>query len=216
MNINVFYFYGVICHRYGENGTISLAGLKRLLQNVGLGRIRTVMVQHHEQPGHHYDHDHSHDHHHHHHHHNHKGHSHHHHPHDDGHQKHGGGEPSKTSVGGATTGKKAESLDTHNKLYDKKKGAVAAQEVEATTEADTPQVAKPAGEEPTAARLMTETQTQATGSHDHTHDHDHEHDHDHDHEHDHEHEHDHDHEHNHEHDHDVIHNRSHPAAEVRR
>ncbi|XP_054452369.1 zinc transporter ZIP6 [Anoplopoma fimbria] len=63
-------------NRYGENGTISLAGLKRLLQNVGLDRIRTVMVQHHEQPGHH-DH-------HHHHHHPHQGdHHHHHHLHDD-------------------------------------------------------------------------------------------------------------------------------------
>ncbi|XP_074544327.1 zinc transporter ZIP6 [Halichoeres trimaculatus] len=55
--------------RYGENGTISLNGLKRLLLNVGLARIRTVMVQHHEQPGHH---------HHHHHHHHHKDHHDHH------------------------------------------------------------------------------------------------------------------------------------------
>ncbi|XP_030607767.1 zinc transporter ZIP6 isoform X3 [Archocentrus centrarchus] len=51
-------------NRYGENGTISLAGLKRLLQSVGVDRIRTVTVQHHEQPGHH--------------HHHHKGHHHHH------------------------------------------------------------------------------------------------------------------------------------------
>nr|XP_040026764.1 zinc transporter ZIP6 isoform X3 [Gasterosteus aculeatus aculeatus] len=51
-------------NRYGENGTISLAGLKRLLQNVGLDRIRTVTVQHHEQPGrrhHHHHHHHHHD-----------------------------------------------------------------------------------------------------------------------------------------------------------
>lgn len=53
------------CFRYGENGTISLAGLKRLLQNVGLDRIRTVTVQHHEQPGHHEHHHHHHPHHHH-------------------------------------------------------------------------------------------------------------------------------------------------------
>ncbi|XP_077368065.1 zinc transporter ZIP6 isoform X2 [Festucalex cinctus] len=39
--------------RYGENGSISLAGLKRLLQNVGLDRIRSVTVQHH----HHHHHD---------------------------------------------------------------------------------------------------------------------------------------------------------------
>ncbi|XP_063741539.1 zinc transporter ZIP6 isoform X2 [Eleginops maclovinus] len=55
-------------NRYGENGSISLAGLKLLLQNVGLDRNRTVMVKHHEQPGHH--HHHQEDHHHHHHHHN--------------------------------------------------------------------------------------------------------------------------------------------------
>ncbi|XP_041658384.1 zinc transporter ZIP6 [Cheilinus undulatus] len=65
-------------NRYGENGTISLAGLKRLLQNVGLDRIRTVRVQHHEQAGHHN--------HHHQHHHHHKGH-HNHHPHDDNHDQ---------------------------------------------------------------------------------------------------------------------------------
>lgn len=56
----------VIFSRYGENGTISLDGLKRLLQNVGLDRIRTIMVQHHEQPGqhhHHHHHHHDHDHH---------------------------------------------------------------------------------------------------------------------------------------------------------
>lgn len=36
------------CFRYGENGSISLDGLKRLLQNVGLDRLRTVTVQHHQ------------------------------------------------------------------------------------------------------------------------------------------------------------------------
>ncbi|XP_044223996.1 zinc transporter ZIP6 isoform X2 [Thunnus albacares] len=180
-------------NRYGENGTISLAGLKRLLQNVGLGRIRTVTAQHHEQPG-HRDHPH---HHHHHHHHNHKGHNHHHHPHDDSddnshHQKHG--EPSQpgkspktpdvTKEG--TTGKKAENPDSHNSLYDKKSAAAAAvaQEV-GTTAASSAQlmVKMDAGEEPTAARLVTETQTQeAAVTHDHT-------------------------------DHDLLHNRSLPAAE---
>ncbi|XP_014825816.1 PREDICTED: histidine-rich carboxyl terminus protein 1 [Poecilia mexicana] len=53
-------------HRYGENGSISLDGLKRLLQSVGLDRIRNVMVKHREQAGHHHDHHHHHHHHHHH------------------------------------------------------------------------------------------------------------------------------------------------------
>ncbi|XP_032420339.1 zinc transporter ZIP6 isoform X2 [Xiphophorus hellerii] len=56
-------------HRYGENGSISLDGLKRLLRSVGIDRIRTVMVKHREQAGHHHDHHHQHHHHHHHHHH---------------------------------------------------------------------------------------------------------------------------------------------------
>uniref|UniRef100_A0A087XYE8 Zinc transporter ZIP6 n=1 Tax=Poecilia formosa TaxID=48698 RepID=A0A087XYE8_POEFO len=43
-------------HRYGENGSISLDGLKRLLQSVGLDRIRNVMVKHREQAGHHHGH----------------------------------------------------------------------------------------------------------------------------------------------------------------
>ncbi|KAM8849552.1 zinc transporter ZIP6 isoform 1-T2 [Spinachia spinachia] len=73
-------------NRYGENGTISLAGLKRLLQNVGLDRIRTAEVQHHEQPGHH-----PHPPHHHHHHHHHQG--GHHHKNDSHPQKHA--EPSR-------------------------------------------------------------------------------------------------------------------------
>ncbi|KAL4623366.1 zinc transporter ZIP6-like, partial [Arapaima gigas] len=38
--------------RYGENGTISLEGLKRLLESVGLNRIRRVTVQHHEHAAH--------------------------------------------------------------------------------------------------------------------------------------------------------------------
>uniref|UniRef100_A0A3P9QAV9 Zinc transporter ZIP6 n=1 Tax=Poecilia reticulata TaxID=8081 RepID=A0A3P9QAV9_POERE len=50
--------------RYGENGSISLDGLKRLLQSVGLDRIRNVMVKHREQAGHHHDHHHHHHHHH--------------------------------------------------------------------------------------------------------------------------------------------------------
>uniref|UniRef100_A0A3B4BCG6 Zinc transporter ZIP6 n=1 Tax=Periophthalmus magnuspinnatus TaxID=409849 RepID=A0A3B4BCG6_9GOBI len=64
-------------------GSISLAGLRRLLQSLGLDRIRTVTVQHHEKPGHHH-----HDHHHHHHHGNHKHHHHHNHNHSHTVQKH--------------------------------------------------------------------------------------------------------------------------------
>ncbi|XP_061776663.1 zinc transporter ZIP6 isoform X1 [Nerophis ophidion] len=41
-------------NRYGQNGTISLAGLKRLLHSVGLERVRSVTVQHHH---HHHQHD---------------------------------------------------------------------------------------------------------------------------------------------------------------
>ncbi|XP_043991140.1 zinc transporter ZIP6 isoform X2 [Gambusia affinis] len=49
-------------HRYGENGSISLDGLKRLLRSVGLDRIRNVMVKHRERAGHHHDHHHDHKH----------------------------------------------------------------------------------------------------------------------------------------------------------
>ncbi|XP_076837801.1 zinc transporter ZIP6 [Brachyhypopomus gauderio] len=43
--------------KYGQNGTISLSGLQRLLEGVGLDRIRRVMVQHH---GHNHSHNHTH------------------------------------------------------------------------------------------------------------------------------------------------------------
>ncbi|KAF7644097.1 hypothetical protein LDENG_00227970 [Lucifuga dentata] len=116
-------------NRYGENGTISLVGLKRLLQSVGLDRIRNIMVQHHEQPG-----DHDHDHHHHH---------HHHHLHDDSdmHQKHTRTDlseprkfpnnPKDAKEQDSTVGKKAETLDQHYNLYDKKT-AVTVQELGTT------------------------------------------------------------------------------------
>ncbi|XP_051943875.1 zinc transporter ZIP6 isoform X2 [Hippocampus zosterae] len=45
----------VLFDRYGENGTISLAGLNRLLQSVGLDRIRSVAAQHHHHHHHHHD-----------------------------------------------------------------------------------------------------------------------------------------------------------------
>ncbi|XP_072525043.1 zinc transporter ZIP6 [Salminus brasiliensis] len=45
--------------KYGQNGSISLAGLQRLLQGVGLDRIRKVIVQHH---GNNHNHTHSHTH----------------------------------------------------------------------------------------------------------------------------------------------------------
>ncbi|XP_053507044.1 zinc transporter ZIP6 isoform X2 [Ictalurus furcatus] len=45
--------------KYGENGTISLSGLRRLLEGLGVDRIRRVTVQHH---GNKHDHTHSHEH----------------------------------------------------------------------------------------------------------------------------------------------------------
>ncbi|KAI4891441.1 hypothetical protein NFI96_025130 [Prochilodus magdalenae] len=45
--------------KYGQNGSISLAGLQRLLEGVGLDRIRRVVVQHH---GNEHNHTHSHSH----------------------------------------------------------------------------------------------------------------------------------------------------------
>ncbi|XP_049930441.1 zinc transporter ZIP6 [Epinephelus moara] len=203
-------------NRYGENGTISLAGLKRLLQSVGLDRIRTVMVQHHEQPGHH---NHHHHHHHHHHHRHHEGHQHHHyHLHDDNNshfqKRSETSQPRKLPK----TPEVSKDQDSHHNLLDKKTtvaaAVAAAQEVGTTAvysaqvvvkpddahkrEDSSPEQPSPAGEETTrasAARLVTESQTQAAavsrGDHDHVHDHVHDHDHDHDHVHDHDHDHDH-------------------------
>ncbi|XP_036375312.1 zinc transporter ZIP6 [Megalops cyprinoides] len=107
--------------KYGENGTISLEGLKRLLASVGLDRIRKVMVQHREEAGHpgdsHEDGDaqlHSH---------------HHHHRHAQQHtQPHWHGLSSTKETGGAakvvrsnvTPGKKTETSDAHHNLYDKR------------------------------------------------------------------------------------------------
>uniref|UniRef100_A0A3Q1GC43 Zinc transporter ZIP6 n=1 Tax=Acanthochromis polyacanthus TaxID=80966 RepID=A0A3Q1GC43_9TELE len=103
--LNVVSFVLTLCSciesiRYGENGTISLAGLKRLLQKVGLGRVRAITVQHHEQPGHH-------------HHHHHQYHVHHDTTH---HHKHGDVSPTKfpTNQDG-TPGKKSANLDGHDK-----------------------------------------------------------------------------------------------------
>ncbi|XP_019900954.2 zinc transporter ZIP6 isoform X1 [Esox lucius] len=109
--------------RYGENGTISLAGLKRLLESVGLDRIRKVMVQHHEQPGEGGKEGHRHGHHHNNHRHegDHNG---------THHQKHSHShpiEPKKISesakvpeVEEPIVGKKVENLDAHHNLYVKK------------------------------------------------------------------------------------------------
>ncbi|KAM9349500.1 zinc transporter ZIP6 [Symphorus nematophorus] len=167
-------------NRYGENGTISLAGLKRLLWNVGLNRIRTVMVQHHEQPG---QHDHGHHNHHHHHHHHEGHHHHHHHDNDNSHHQKPRKFPKTTEI--------SKDQDSRHNLHGKKTAAVAAQEVGTTAVYSAQLVVKPdeGGSVETTARLSTESQTQAAAvsQADH-HDHDHEH-HDHDHEH-----HDHDHE----------------------
>ncbi|KAG7232263.1 hypothetical protein INR49_009332 [Caranx melampygus] len=121
-------------NRYGENGTISLAGLKRLLQSVGLERIRRVMVQHREQPGHHDHHDH------HHHHHHHEGHHHHHDNSSSHHQKHIHAEatqPRKFPKTGesqdAAPGKKTEKQENRHNLYDKKTAAAVAAAVQVVT-----------------------------------------------------------------------------------
>ncbi|XP_063318317.1 zinc transporter ZIP6 [Pelmatolapia mariae] len=160
-------------NRYGENGTISLAGLKRLLQSVGLDRTRTVMVQHHEQPGHH-------------HHHHHKGHHHHHHPHESNsdHLKHLSQPqkfPETPDNHDGAVGKKSEDPDSRLNLYDKKTtvAAAAAQEVGTTVTYRAQLVVKqqdgsqgrPSGEE-TTRTAVTESQTQATTSSDSEHDHD--------------------------------------------
>ncbi|CAI5676778.1 zinc transporter ZIP6 [Oreochromis niloticus] len=168
-------------NRYGENGTISLAGLKRLLQSVGLDRMRTVMVQHHEQPGHH-----------HHHHHHHKGHHHHHHPHESNsdHLKHLSQPqkfPETPDNHDGAVGKKSEDPDSCRNLYDKKTtvvAAAAAQEVGTTVTYRAQLVVKqqdgsqgrPSGEE-TTRTAVTESQTQATASSDHDHEQDHPHGH---------------------------------------
>lgn len=120
--------------RYGENGTISLAGLKRLLENVGLDRIRNVMVQHHEQAGHH-----AHHHYQHHHHHHHED-PHQNHPHDDSHHhKHVHAEPSPAKKFPKSP-EAAKDQDIHDGLDDKK---TAAQEVGATAAYSAQLVVKP-------------------------------------------------------------------------
>ncbi|XP_029308524.1 zinc transporter ZIP6 [Cottoperca gobio] len=159
-------------NRYGENGSISLAGLKRLLQNVGLDRIRTVMVQHHEQPGHH-----DHQHHHHHHHHD-----------NSHHQKHA--EPLQPRKFPKTS-ELSKDQDSRHNLHDRKTAAAqeagstaaySAQLMEKPDEALKRRDGSPAGEESTraaAASRVTEGQTQAAavgrGEHDHDHEHDHKH-----------------------------------------
>ncbi|XP_047187930.1 zinc transporter ZIP6 isoform X2 [Scophthalmus maximus] len=168
-------------NRYGENGTISLDGLKRLLQSVGLDRIRTVMVQHHEQLGHRHHHHH-----------------HHHHHHDDHlpdnnnshHQKHVHAEPSRPGKFPKSVenrdGKKTENPDSHHNLYDKK--TPAAQEVGPTAvysaqlvvkQGSSPGQSGAAGEGTTgaaAARPVADNQTRAAAAasrddDDHIHDH---------------------------------------------
>nr|XP_020473351.1 zinc transporter ZIP6 [Monopterus albus]XP_020473352.1 zinc transporter ZIP6 [Monopterus albus]XP_020473353.1 zinc transporter ZIP6 [Monopterus albus] len=166
-------------NRYGENGTISLAGLKRLLQSVGLDRNRSVIVQHHEQLGHH-----------HHHHHRHV------HENNDSHQqKHIHAEPSRfirspktpevSRDQNGTLGRKEENPSSQ---YDKKTTSVA-QEVSTTVVYSaqlvvepgkrhdfSPEESSPAGEDTTAARLVTESQTLGNAvsqGDDHTHEHEH-------------------------------------------
>uniref|UniRef100_A0A8C8C8Q4 Zinc transporter ZIP6 n=1 Tax=Oncorhynchus tshawytscha TaxID=74940 RepID=A0A8C8C8Q4_ONCTS len=209
--------------RYGENGTISLAGLKRLLENVGLDRIRKVMVQHHDQPVDDGAERHLHGHHNHHRNHQHE---------DDHngthHQKHSHRPPIEAKkvpetpkvpkVDDPVLGKKVENSDAHHNLYVKK--TTAAQEISTTTEA-----VRSRREAPTASlttvilvsnSLGAENQTQPPmvrqegSDNQHLYDHDNDHnDHNHDHEHSHE-EHSHE-EHSHDdhsHGQDSLHNQS--------
>ncbi|XP_075993690.1 zinc transporter ZIP6 [Genypterus blacodes] len=176
-------------NRYGENGTISLAGLKRLLQSVGLDRIRSIMVQHHEHPG---DPDHPHDHHH----------QHHHHFHDDGtrHQKHvhtEASEPKKfpdnpkdAKAPDSSAGKKAEDPDSYQNLYNKKT-TLTVQELGTTPTYTAQLIGNPdqvhkgqdGDPDPRPAHLkaaessdtMTENQNLSTLDHHDHHDHDHDH-----------------------------------------
>ncbi|XP_073347143.1 zinc transporter ZIP6 [Pagrus major] len=171
-------------NRYGENGTISLSGLKRLLENVGLDRIRNVMVRHHQQAGHHDHHDHRH-------------HPHHHdglhqnHPRDDSrHQKHVHAEPSPAKKFPKSP-EVSKDQDIHAGLDDKK---TAAQEVGTTAMYGAQLVVKPEvdksqddGTETT--NLVVSRESRHVHDHDHDHDHEHEHDHAHDHAHEHDHEH---------------------------
>lgn len=136
--------------------------------------MRTVMVQHHEQPGHHP-----------HHHHHHKGHHHHHHPHESNSdhlkqlsqpQKF----PDTPDNHDGAVGKKSEDPDSRLNLYDKKTTVAAvAQEVGTTVTYRAQHVVKqqdgsqgrPSGEQTTRI-AVTESQTQATASGDSEHDRD--------------------------------------------
>ncbi|KAM6919177.1 zinc transporter ZIP6 [Xenentodon cancila] len=188
-------------YRYGENGTISLAGLRRLLQNVGLDRIRTVTVQRHEVPGQpeHHDHD---------------GHHYHHHHDENAHQQkhaHGGrAQPSKLPRIPENQGDNTDVKPTVAETV----GATVAYRAQLTQHRRSDQASFP-GEETTAgsgvrtitgSRMKRSAANQGDG---HSHDHDHAHDHDHDHDHDHAHDHDHDHGHDHGHDHDQPMNQDH-------
>uniref|UniRef100_H2LQH8 Zinc transporter ZIP6 n=1 Tax=Oryzias latipes TaxID=8090 RepID=H2LQH8_ORYLA len=141
--------------RYGENGTISLAGLHRLLKSVGLDRIRTITVQHRELPGHH-DHEK-----HHHHHHDNEGNSHEEHDHE-GHRH-----PNKSTEASGIKPTEAAGTATLGHGARKKR--------------HDPQ--RPAAEEKmfvTAEAVITEG---SVHSHKHVHTHDHHHGHDHEHRH---------------------------------
>ncbi|XP_024124458.1 zinc transporter ZIP6 isoform X1 [Oryzias melastigma] len=182
--------------RYGENGTISLAGLHRLLKSVGLDRIRSVMVQHREVPGHH-----DHEKHHHHHHDNEK---HHHHHHDnDSHEKH-------NHEGHQQSSKSSEISD----IKPTEAGARTLQGHSAREKRHEPQL--PAAEQTvavTTVSLVTEggaSTVTGTRSDVHTHErvHTHKHENDHDNHHDH-HDHGNHHDHDHDHNHDQDHNHDH-------
>lgn len=155
-------------------------GLKRLLQSVGLGRFRTVVVQHHEHlnPGHHdhrshnvHDHNSSHP-----------------HKHDHDHSVALVKFPKREENRDVSTGKKTENPDDHHNRYHKKT-TVAVPPVVGSTAAYGLREKQPerleqrrsAGEETTreaadGKTTVTKSQTRAAvARHDHDHDHDHDH-----------------------------------------
>ncbi|XP_069576576.1 zinc transporter ZIP6 [Brachyistius frenatus] len=151
-------------NRYGENGTISLAGLKRLLQSVGLHRFRTVTVQHHEHAGCH-DHGHRHR--------------------DDGHRHHDGHRHQHRCHRNDSSAKESKNADGRLDAYEEKSAAgreavgTATHGVQPAVRAQDsrPEKASPSGEGTPAGGVPgSRTQAAAVGrvdDHDHHHEHDH-------------------------------------------
>lgn len=50
-------------NRYGENNSLSIDGFRKLLQNIGIDKMKRIKISHDHDHGHDHDHDHDHDHH---------------------------------------------------------------------------------------------------------------------------------------------------------